>query len=1663
MGSRKRKGEAPRRFVPLTAQESQLQRWEEANAVDVATPGKKRKQSHGQGKERRSRVNVLPALEEAGDAGCSTSDAVVCSPLLVAVGRSRVRLTRVIDAQGDAGSMPLKEIWLGTRAVLMPSSASKAYRRIYGDLRERSIVELYSTMDNSTVVAVGTLEFEDAGDAYGGRATASIIRLCTEKRVFVRVSKDSYAPRSSPPSEGDVLVGLEFLIGDSVLDDSPIDAADRVMRRHHRDMQVLMGLLRPWLSGTTPQAARVSFDGDNGDDSDDDSDVEAGLDPSALFAAVLPTGKEPMLEKAPDELVPALRKYQARAAEWMLSRERGMVASSSSSSSSSSVPSKTTAPAVSVSCDQKCHPLWTELAVEVPSQTAPSERSGTGTEMASTTMTLYYNLFTGRFSREAFDNDTIAIKGGILADEMGLGKTVEVLACVLSNRLKPKADGLSRPDTDESMNGDLGAGSPPPLSTTVAADSTDDSHIPERIDCVCGATTDDVSENVLWVLCEFCKTWMHARCVGYRPPRAHRSRGACIPETDEASKEAEDPFICGRCARERASVVVEGVSKSTLIVCPSAILPQWVSEIQRHVDTSTFSMRVYNGQSQQAAIGGLSSSITTSRDLASCDVVLTTYEALRSDIHHEAELTQGHGSDGKRSLRFEKRYKVIPTPLTRLCWWRICLDEAQMVESGTAAAASMALKLNTIHRWCVTGTPISRGLEDIQGLLRFLRCHPWSDSVWWRKAVQLPYEKGSEVDSLHSMLRCIMWRNTKVAVATELGLPGQAEIMTRLTMNAIERHFYKKQHELCSKVAKGMMGCLGSDTDTKDRMLTEREASRILDKLILLRQACSHPQVGRGGIRLISSSSSAPLSMEEILKTLVERGRLEAEESQRQVVHCLNGLAGVQQLEKCHAEAVASYREVLAMSEENLREGVRLDPLLKLHATHNLHQLLSVDEAEKRTWSSIPAKTLRDGQLRTEAEKIEKTFLQDDANRLLVQTAKYKESHDTTEKGLKDCKGIIGDGWWAQILQQWGREGDAGLAFIDRVKDGLADIQGRFDSKNAASIADRFRDVHGLRMVLSSELETMSTARQDLMKVIERLKKVSDSPSDYEVWKAGHCSRCRTSEMQSSGVTCVHCETNSDFVKYEARLFSIRFRAISRGQATDVQHVIEKFSSRDRRIPNSHVGGAEDADDGDVFATESRSRRLGTASDTIHVSELASESERVLKMIASKLDADTEVGARARRHVETMESLRAEFLSARAMAVAQRESLARRDELSMATMTMVLADPDQAIPEHEKIYRLYPDEVPALNVKLSQEKLMYADDLRKALGQLRYLRGLSRRFVNESQDASKEADASSLSKDAGARAPAASVAAAEDSNCPICQEQLDTEFFILPCGHMLCPECCTGLQERAAAGVNGTLPTRLRRIRCPTCRVIVPGTDIAHVNSGDDAGKSCRSLESASLGTIIHSGSLPWEGGLSALDDETALPVRGSYSTKIEAIVRRLLWLRKTDATSKTLVFSQWPDALEILGHALAANAVRFSYAANRRALGKALDTFRGKKVIESADKAAEKVGTDDNTNVLLMPFALGANGLNITEAQHVVLMEPLLDPGMEVQAMGRVHRIGQQRVTVVHRFVISESVEENVATVFARRIEAMGKRLVKKQQRNAMRISELKTLLEEL
>ena len=62
-----------------------------------------------------------------------------------------------------------------------------------------------------------------------------------------------------------------------------------------------------------------------------------------------------------------------------------------------------------------------------------------------------------------------------------------------------------------------------------------------------------------------------------------------------------------------------------------------------------------------------------------------------------------------------------------------------MVESVTTATAEMALKLSAVNRWCVTGTPISTGVQDLYGLLLFLGVSPF-----YYKSVSVPSQLSVE-------------------------------------------------------------------------------------------------------------------------------------------------------------------------------------------------------------------------------------------------------------------------------------------------------------------------------------------------------------------------------------------------------------------------------------------------------------------------------------------------------------------------------------------------------------------------------------------------------------------------------------------------------------------------------------------------------------------------------------------------------------------------------------------------------------------------------------------------------------------------------------------------------------------------------------------------------
>jgi SNF2 family DNA or RNA helicase len=90
-----------------------------------------------------------------------------------------------------------------------------------------------------------------------------------------------------------------------------------------------------------------------------------------------------------------------------------------------------------------------------------------------------------------------------------------------------------------------------------------------------------------------------------------------------------------------------------------------------------------------------------------------------------------------------------------------------------------------------------------------------------------------------------------------------------------------------------------------------------------------------------------------------------------------------------------------------------------------------------------------------------------------------------------------------------------------------------------------------------------------------------------------------------------------------------------------------------------------------------------------------------------------------------------------------------------------------------------------------------------------------------------------------------------------------------------------------------------------------------------------------------------------------------------------------------------------------------------------------------SQSQRAKSVGTfnsDPKVRILLASLKAGGVGLNLVAASNVILVDVWWNPSIEYQAIDRVHRLGQVRAVHVFRFVCSESVEERMIELQAKK-----------------------------
>ena len=141
---------------------------------------------------------------------------------------------------------------------------------------------------------------------------------------------------------------------------------------------------------------------------------------------------------------------------------------------------------------------------------------------------------------------------------------------------------------------------------------------------------------------------------------------------------------------------------------------------------------------------------------------------------------------------------------------------------------------------------------------------------------------------------------------------------------------------------------------------------------------------------------------------------------------------------------------------------------------------------------------------------------------------------------------------------------------------------------------------------------------------------------------------------------------------------------------------------------------------------------------------------------------------------------------------------------------------------------------------------------------------------------------------------------------------------------------------------------------------------------------------------------------------------RNTLGSKTEYLLRLLdSILEKPE--SRVIVFSRWARMLKNIEESIKEHKL-VKLAGNVHHMGAALRRFRLSR----------------DVRVALLSADVCASGINLTEADHVVILDafsedPKLAEATENQAIGRAHRLGQKKPVTVIRLIMKDTVEERL------------------------------------
>ncbi|WVQ97832.1 hypothetical protein IAU59_004947 [Kwoniella sp. CBS 9459] len=1186
-----------------------------------------------------------------------------------------------------------------------------------------------------------------------------------------------------------------------------------------------------------------------------------------------------------------------------------------------------------------------------------------------------------------------AVSGTMLCEEMGLGKTLEAIALVLLHRhplSKPRITDLPR------ANGE---------SSSRSAKKTEQKAVPV-IDLLKGTPGMDDPRIEEWVAAE------------------------------------QAAFADCRAYDEQAQLHVTEVA-TTLIVTPPSLLKQWVAEMQRHAPT--LRVCVYDGwKSLQKGVDKQRAARLKAQGAKAEAYRKRKAEQLRNQTRakyakqfdgtraksevedEEFEIKDEEPVEEEGTLQVTQRqfveyvraHDVVVTtyhrrstanykpnerprsPLVMVEWWRVIMDEVQL-HGDTTDSANMVSLIPRKHALAVSGTPAKADIKDLMGSLKFLRVPvvPHDNRLWHR--LQQPGMR----QAFEGLFSSIAIRTTKKEVSGEFNLPHQTRYVVPIELSQIELHYYNDTLER-------FRDQLHLFQDPQDA----RPDDWVLDRPLFfaclrnLRQICTHMQVGqlhaglaRGERRL--HLGRAILSMAEALEKIrndhSQEYLLESRQQMRLMIRKAQLCVRDDTDEVRYLTALNLYEKVRATAIKQLgpvREHLKTlldgrDDLIDIDRDSTPDRAQSQHEREKHNAISAARQTIREVSLILH----QAWFFEGDIRH--VQKQEAEEIHCYAEADVIR----------KEILQLPLNRANLSVQMLEKAMSARAAVQ----------------DV--------SDLQTEETAHRGgllsgsiITQVNDLLEILNDNAYLVFEWRAKILALLSSpieAETDQDGPP----EQGTEVKDPEKEYYAEALKAQGEVEAYLIAFAAAVADRQEFLLENRSLLASHDAREKKQRATKAAINAMADDENPEVPDELKDQvktlmDERQVSVPLTGFKLTKQAFRQARIDKACERPLKGYQIDLRAIANGPN----RPEEILLC---MEKADwLKRYIKKQSEFIELLNKELDMFRATFNRRVLYFA-----ALQEISDLvsEDVYSRLAKDVVVASNEINALEVKlarmvvKGRYLQYLGNKQEGEEDirEDCIICfGSSDDSKAVLLQCGHYFCKSCFDEYRK-----------SQMGR-KCPACRTEIDPKAVTQVRldaarhelPGGSDKPTIETLEPESQEEAIPPEVLLAEAEqerrtndlrkLKMVDDEKRkevldMDLLGEYGSKINFLIKHLMHYRSKEPDTRHVIFSNWSDSLNIVMQALEQNSIKF------------ISFDQGRKQKDVVDQFLK----DQSISVFLLHAERESSGLTLTTCRVVHLLEPVLRHSFELQAIGRVDRLGQDKETTVYCYATMETVESRI------------------------------------